>query len=25
TVHLYGEPPQIIQPGDQISFYPNCH
>ncbi|MGL3128907.1 PTS glucitol/sorbitol transporter subunit IIA, partial [Klebsiella pneumoniae] len=22
---LYGEPPQIIQPGDQISFYPNCH
>ncbi|MDW3826341.1 PTS fructose transporter subunit IIA, partial [Klebsiella pneumoniae] len=21
----YGEPPQIIQPGDQISFYPNCH
>ncbi|HBR4872684.1 TPA: PTS fructose transporter subunit IIA, partial [Klebsiella pneumoniae] len=23
--HLYGEPPQIIQPGDQISFYPNCH
>ncbi|MBC7177776.1 MAG: PTS fructose transporter subunit IIA, partial [Klebsiella pneumoniae] len=24
-VHLYGEPPQIIQPGDQISFYPNCH
>ncbi|EOF9231763.1 PTS glucitol/sorbitol transporter subunit IIA [Klebsiella pneumoniae] len=25
TVHLYGEPPQIIQSGDQISFYPNCH